>query len=73
MVLKVQEIETRSYEIGDLTVYVQKTLEGEFEVTAIKGRKVLHISEEEEERAVERAIQMAKQDIWMGVINEEEE
>jgi hypothetical protein len=54
-------------------VYVQKTLDGEFEVTAIKGRKVLDISEEEEERAVERAIQMAKMDIWMGVINEEEE
>jgi hypothetical protein len=73
MVLKVQEIETRSYEIEDLTVYVQKTLEGEFEVIAIKGKKVLELDDEDEEKIVERAIRMAKKDVWMGVINEEEE
>jgi hypothetical protein len=54
-------------------VYVQKTLEGEFEVIAIKGKKVLELDDEDEERIVERAIRMAKKDVWMGVINEEEE
>jgi hypothetical protein len=56
-----------------LTVYVQRTPEGEFEVIAIKGKSLLKVSEEDQIRVEDRAIRMAEKDIWITVVNEEEE
>lgn len=73
MALRAQEVQIRPYEIEDLTVYVQRTPEGEFEVIAIKGKSLLKVSEEDQIRVEERAIRMAEKDIWITVVNEEEE
>jgi hypothetical protein len=66
-------VQIRAYEIEDLTVYVQRSPEGEFEVIAVKGKNILKVSEEDQIRVEERAIRMAERDIWVTVVNEEEE